>query len=306
MHQDLDPMTGFVQRQTAFIQETNGKLLQWYHEQSFKKRVLLITAAVLGLVVSVIALIFHKHLLEVLVKVSDTVENVPGGWAILFVLIFFVGFPPLLGFSTLAMLCGMTYGFPGGWPLLASASITGSFASFMTFRYLLRNQAEQMVQKHEKFRAFAEILKEDASLFLLVLIRLCPLPYSLSNGALAAIPNLLAWTYLSASLITSPKMFVHVFIGHTVKNLGNEERPVSAKVLDVVSILTTGCAFSLATLVIYKRMQAKLNTYHSESYHGAGYDDLVFGNFDDEDPNLELHSTSYDDDHFIIEDEPSR
>lgn len=281
--------------------------MDWFKSQSTIKKVFYIAGAISAFVAAVVVLIFHKYLIGSLVEVSELINKSKYGGLALFIAIFFVGFPPLLGFSALSMLCGMVYGFPGGWPLLAAASISGSFASFMVFRYFLRNQAERLVAQNEKFRAFAEILKEDASLFLLILLRLCPLPYSLSNGALAAIPNLPASTYLLASFITSPKMFMHVFIGHTIKNLGDAERPTSAKVLDVFSILLTGCAVSLASLIIYKRMQQKLESYHErDSTTNASYDDLVFGNFD-EDPelgnNLELNSTEFDDDNFIIDDD---
>ncbi|KAM9911051.1 hypothetical protein OXX69_003886 [Metschnikowia pulcherrima] len=304
MAERLESLRSTLRSQVQFFNDLGNNFIEWYKNQPKKKQVLYAIGAVFGLAAAVIVLIFHNSLIAVMVDVSDSIRKSKFGGLALFIAIFFVGFPPLLGFSALSMLCGMVYGFPGGWPLLAAASITGSFASFMVYRYFLRNQAESLVARNEKFRAFAEILKEDASLFLLILLRLCPLPYSLSNGALAAIPNLPASTYLMASLITSPKMFMHVFIGHTIKNLGDAERPASAKALDVFSILLTGCAVSLASFIIYKRMQQKLDSYHEgDPNSGANYDDLVFGNFD-EDPesghNLELNSTEYDDDNFII------
>lgn len=279
---------------------------QWYRAQLLARRVLLALAALACAAAGVLVLVFHRRVVGALVDVSNRLEHLRWGAAILFALVFMVGFPPLLGFSALLMLCGMVYGFPYGWPLLALASISGSLASFLVFRYVLRRQAELLVQKHENFRAFSEILREDASLFLLVLIRLCPLPYSLLNGALAAIPNLPAWTYFLASVITSPKMLIHVFVGHTIKNLGDAARPKHAKALDVLSIVITAGAVSLATYIIYNRMQKKLQLYHQNARTGPGYDELVFGNFDDDlesGANLELNSGDFDEDNFIIADD---
>lgn len=256
-------------------------------------------------IVGSLVLIFHRYVIGTLVEFSEYLNKLKFGHLLLFTLIFFVGFPPLLGYSALSMLCGMVYGFPGGWPLLAAATVSGSFASFLVFRYVLRNQAESLVQHNEKFRAFAEILKEDASLFLLILLRLCPLPYSLSNGALAAIPNLPALTYFLASLITSPKALVHVFVGHTIKNLGDAKRPASAKFLDGLSILIAGCALSLASYIIYNRMQRKLDSYHHVQ-NRDGLDEMIFGNFEDDlesGPTVELDAGDFDEDNFIIEDE---
>lgn len=283
------------------IRDISRKYTNWYNLQPLGKKILLVLGGVACVVVGILLIIFHSLFLRLLVTVSEAWEKLRFGRLILWLLIFFVGFPPLLGFTPLAMLCGMTYGFPYGWPLLASASVLGSLASFLVFRHILQNQAKRLVQLNEQFRAFSEILKEDASLFVLVLLRLCPLPYSLSNGALAAIPELPTLTYFLASLITSPKMLIHIFVGHTMKTLGDSTRPTSAKIIDVVSMLVTGSALLLASYIIYVKMQRKVQSYHQNPQS----DDLIFGNFDDDElgQNLELASTDFDEDNFIITEE---
>lgn len=281
------------------ISEASRKYLDWYNQQPTGKKVLLAIGGISCIIITILVLIFHSFFLELLVKMSDAWVELKFGKLILWLLIFFVGFPPLLGFTPLAMLCGMTYGFPWGWPILASASVLGSLASFLVFRHILHNQAERMVHLSEQFRAFSEILKEDASLLVLILLRLCPLPYSLSNGALAAIPELPTLTYFLASFITSPKLLIHVFVGHTMKTLGDANRPTSAKIIDVISVLITGSSLLLASYIIYVKMQRKVRSYHQHPQS----DDMIFGNFDDDiesGQNLELASNDYDDDNFII------
>lgn len=278
--------------------------IDWFKAQTRLRKVAIVILGFIGLVAGILVLIFHKYAIHVLTLVAEHWNSLKHGRILLFTLIFFVGFPPLLGFSALSMLCGMVYGFPGGWPILALASISGLFASFLLFRYILRDRAERIVGANHKFRALSEILKEDASLLLLILIRLCPLPYSLSNGALAAVPNLPAATYLLASLITSPKMFIHVYVGHTIINLGDEKRPASAKIIDLISICIAGLAISLASYIIYIKMQQKLQSY--ERTHPSGdIDTVIFGDFGDleADGNVELDSADYDADNFIIEDD---
>lgn len=272
-------------------------MLQWFRDQPIWKRALIITAMVIAAFIGLLVLIFHKSLIKVLVSISDKLLHSVVGGVVLFLLIFFVGFPPLIGFLALLMLCGMVYGFPYGWPLLASASTLGSFASFLVFRYLLKDQAAYLIRKNERFRAFSEILQEDASLFLLILIRLCPLPYSLLNGALASIPNLSATTYLLASIITSPKMLVHIFVGNAIKNLGDEERPASAKWLDLLSILLAGIALFVASYMIYTRMDRKLQSFHEGV---VSYEDMIFDSDVASGANFELNLADYDADNFII------
>lgn len=302
------PATGFFARvrnelgnRTEGLHQINNQALDWYRSQLQIRQILIQIGGVVAIVVGVLVLIFHKYLIELLVIISDDWAKLPGGRLILFLLVFFVGFPPLIGYSALSLLAGMVYGFPYGWPLLALASVSGSFVAFLVFRYFLRSQGERLVNSNEKFRAFAEILREDSSLFLLVLIRLCPLPYSLSNGALAAIPELSAWVYLGASVITSPKMLIHLFVGHKIKEFGDAKTDTSTKIIDVISILVTGAAASLTTFIIYRKMQQKL--HHNRA--GANYDAFVFGNFDDLESgtNVELNSADFDQDNFIITDD---
>lgn len=286
-----------VSQKTKEFSDLGNRLLQWYREQPLWKRVLIVTALGIAAVAGLLALIFHKRIIKLLVAISDTLHHSVVGGVVLFTLVFFVGFPPLLGFLALLMLCGMVYGFPLGWLLLAPASVLGSFASFLVFRHLLKEQAANLVRKNEKFKAFSEILQEDNSLFLLILIRLCPLPYSLLNGALASIPNLSATTYLMASVITSPKMFVHIFVGHVIKNLGDEERPASAKWLDLFSILLTGIALFIASYIIYNRMEQKLQSFHNGL---DSYEEMIFDTDLNSPVNFELNSADYDEDNFII------
>lgn len=272
---------------------------EWFAAQPVWKRVAVCVAAAAAAALGVAGIVFYQLMMDLLVRFSDKWAQLPMGRLLLFALIFLVAFPPLLGYSLLSMLCGMAYGFPGGWPILAGATVFGLFVLFLVFRHLLRARLEQMMRLNDVFRAFAEIFRENNSLLLLVLLRLCPLPYSLSNGALAAVPSLPAHQYLLAGLITCPKLMIHTFIGHSVKNLGTSERPRLAKIIDLVSILITSSAVTLATFVIYRRMREKLAQY-DDTFRPA---DLVYGEFDLE-ASVELGAEVGPDDFEI--DEPAK
>lgn len=277
----------------------------WYLEQSTIKQILLGGALVVIGVISVLMVIFHIHIIRFLIYLSDEWHNLKYGSLIIFALVFMVGFPPLIGFSALSFLTGMIYGCPQGWPLIASASVLGSTCSFIVYRYVLHNQAVKLMNHNDTFRAFAEILGEGNSLFLLILIRLCPLPYSLSNGALAAIPELPLLTYFLATLITSPKILIHLFVGSKLKQIGDDKSSGGTKIVDIISIVITGTAATLAAYLIYAKMQQKLASYHSRGI--AADDVMVFGNFEDDlelgSNEIELNSADFDADNFIIEDD---
>lgn len=286
------------------IQSVGQQTVEWYQRQPLWKRVVMQFLFVFNFIAVVLIIIFHKSIIHGIVIMSDKWLDLKFGQLILFTLVFMVGFPPLIGFSALSMLCGMVYGFTHGWLLLAVASISGSFCSFLVFRYLLHTRAERLMNSNKSFRAFAEILHEDSSLFILVLIRLCPLPYSLSNGALAAIPELPALTYFLASVITSPKLMIHIFVGHKIKDLGDETKGKSTHIIDIISILITGVAGSMTAYIIYYKMQRKLELYHQRGLIPRD-DAMIFGNFEDIESanNVELNAADFDADNFIIEDE---
>lgn len=282
------------------------KAQEWYSNQPRRNQILIKICVVLGFATAIMVIVFHNYIMRLLVTIANKWESLEYGKLILFTLVFLVSFPPLLGYSALSLLSGMIYGFPGGWPVLAIGTVLGSLCSFIIFRYLLRSQAERLVDRSQKFKAFSEILNEDSSLLLLVLIRLCPLPYSLSNGALAAIPALPATTFFLASVLTTPKLLIHVFVGHKIIELGDSTKGRSTKVFDLISIFLTSSALLLVTYLIYKKMQQKLQSYHIVGASNDRFDSLIFGNFEDDlenGNNVELDSNEFDDDNFIIADD---
>lgn len=97
-------------------------------------------------------------------------------------------FPPLVGYSTCATVAGFVYGFPGGWPLAASATVAGSAAAFAACQRAGGAAAyvRRLAARDTRFVALGQVLRRDG-LALLVMVRLCPLPYSLSNGFLATV-----------------------------------------------------------------------------------------------------------------------
>lgn len=297
----MDTLTSAIDRAKLLLQSAR----LWYSKQSPGVRVLAAVGAVLAACLVVVVVLFHAYLIKLLINLADAWKQLLYGAYLLFTLVFFVGFPPMLGFSALSMLSGMVYGLVKGWLLLAAASVTGSFASFLVFRYLLKERSKALLNSNEVFRAFADTLKQEQSLLLLILIRLCPLPYSLSNGALAAVPELSPLVYFLASVITSPKLFAHIFVGHQLKDIGDDGNTTAKRIIDVVTIVITGIASATTTYVIYHKMQRRLERYHNNGYTQQD----VFGDFGDDESNgnLELDSADYDPDYhpedFVIEEE---
>lgn len=282
----IEQTTTLIQEQVDVLKSSISVTYSWFKAQPLWKRGLLTLVAMIILTIVTVMLVFHKPILKHLISISDSWYELNYGVVLLFSLLFICGFPPLFGFATLAMLSGMVYGFPNGWYILASSTTLGSYGTFILYRSLLRNQATRLVNSSEKFKALAEILSEDSSLSLLILIRVCPLPYSLLNGVLALVPNLSRTNYFLASLISSPRLLMYVYIGHKMKDLGSETRTGKQKIVDLLSIFAVDLITVFTGWLIYRRMTAKLLGYRNarEEGHIDGVDEFELDSDTDSEP----------------------
>jgi len=177
---------------------------------------------------------------------------------ILWTMTFVATFPPLPGYSTAIGLGGFVYGFPNGWFITASASTIGATFTFLICRYVFHDFVERMVAKEPRFAALALTLKHDG-LKLLIMIRLCPLPFSFANAALSTIPTIHAAQFFLATAIASPKLALHVWIGAQMSLLAEQGDKLDPKTKAVSYIgIVLGSIFGAVTgWWIYKQTKKR-------------------------------------------------
>lgn len=253
-----------------------------YRKLSPLQRILLVIAGVIFFVVGILFLIFNERIFSWLKPLAVRWRELRGGWLILWIATFLVGFPPMIGYSTCVTLAGFVYGMNGfvppslstctsanipSWFIVASATILGSTTSFLASRTLLRTYAERLASD-DRFTALALTLKHDG-LKVLVMIRLCPLPYSLSNGAIATFPTVSPGLFALATAIATPKLLIHVFIGSRIAAIagGGEKMDAKTKALNYASI-TFGILIAVVTGVFVYR-QTKKRAAELEAQEGA-------------------------------------
>jgi uncharacterized membrane protein YdjX (TVP38/TMEM64 family) len=222
-----------------------------YQSLHVVKRAMVALGAATMAIVGILFLIFHDEFFKLLVAFSVRWKEMPGGGILLFCLILLISFPPLIGYSALSSLVGMIYGFPWGWPFLCAATLLGSLMSFLVFRYLLAGYAKRLATTNTKFAALTKTMEQDR-FELLWMIRLCPLPYSLSNGALSSIPSVTPSRFFLATALTSPKLLIHIFIGDRLARLGTE-KDTTTKIIDIISIGIAVVVGTLTAYIIYNR-----------------------------------------------------
>jgi len=121
---------------------------------------------------------------------------------------------------------------------VASATLVGSTCSFVVSRTLLSNFVRGLTANDRRFEALSLVLKYDG-LKLLVAIRLCPLPYSISNGAISTFPTVSPLMFALATAAATPKLLIAIFIGSRLAAIARsgDKMDTGTKVVNWASII---------------------------------------------------------------------
>jgi hypothetical protein len=143
----------------------------------------------------------------------------------------------------------------------------------------------RLIANDTRFAALSLTLKHDG-LKLLVMYRLCPLPYSISNGAVATFPTVHWASYALATAIVSPKLMLHIFIGSQLEKIaesGGKMDP-KTKALSYVSIFIGLVAGITTGWLVYRKTKARAAQLEAEERAGIrrmSIEDLENGYADD-------------------------
>jgi uncharacterized membrane protein YdjX (TVP38/TMEM64 family) len=246
-------------------------LQTWYHLTVLQQAGILVAAVIL-FVLAILAMVYRHGIFVWVGGVAQSWRELPGGWAILWVLTIVVSFPPMIGYSTLVTIAGFVFGMRG-WFIIASATVIGSTLSLVVSRTLLKDFVGKMTAKNKQFAALSLVLKHDG-LKLLCLIRLCPLPYSLANGAISTIPTVTWPNFMLATAIASPKLLLHIFVGWKIGELAEEGDKMDTKtqIISYLSIFVGVCLGAGTGYLIYMRTKARAKQLETEEAAAAGID----------------------------------
>ena len=88
------------------------------------------------------------------------------------------------------------------------------------------------------------------------MIRLCPLPYSISNGAISTFPTVQPLMFATATAAATPKLFIAVFIGSRLAVIAKsgEKMDMTTKVINWASIIFGVVLGVLTGWIIYRRL----------------------------------------------------
>ena len=156
------------------------------------------------------------------------------------------------------------------WPIVASATVVGSTCSFIVSRTLFSKFVNRLVAQDRRFEALSLVLKHDG-LKLLVMIRLCPLPYSISNGAISTFPTVQPLMFALATLAATPKLLIAIFVGSRLAAIAKsgEKMDTGTKIVNWCSIVF-GIGLGIATgYLIYNRTLRRSQEIETEERAAA-------------------------------------
>lgn len=259
-----------TQRWLRSANRTSNKLQRAFLRLTPLQQAGLIGLNVLLAVGGILFLVYNERIFAYLSPAAKRWRDTPGGWLVLWWMTFFVSFPPMIGYSTCVTVAGFVYGMKG-WLIIASATIVGSTASFIVSRTVLRKYVSRLAERNKRFAALSLVLKHDG-IKLLIMIRLCPLPYSFSNGAISTIPTVTWQNFMLATALVTPKLLLHIFVGRQIGLLAEEGNKMDAKT-KMISYLSIaiGMAAGIATgYFIYVKTKARADQLEAEEAAAAG------------------------------------
>jgi uncharacterized membrane protein YdjX (TVP38/TMEM64 family) len=249
---------------------TSNKLQRAFLRLTPLQQAGLIGLNVLLLIGGILFAVYNERIFAYLSPAAKRWRDTPGGWLVLWFMTFFVSFPPMIGYSTCVTIAGFVYGMKG-WLIIASATVVGSTASFIVSRTVLRKYVSRLAERNKRFAALSLVLKHDG-IKLLIMIRLCPLPYSFSNGAISTIPTVTWQNFMLATALVTPKLLLHIFVGRQIGLLAEEGNKMDAKT-KMISYLSIaiGMAAGIATgYFIYVKTKARADQLEAEEAAAAG------------------------------------
>ncbi|KAI8099464.1 uncharacterized protein BX664DRAFT_321301 [Halteromyces radiatus] len=145
--------------------------------------------------------------------------------------------PPILGFTFMVMMTGFVYDFPKGLLPAVSGAFVGSLICFGLIRRLGMDRFIPMsTSQQKKYQAMQGAI-QDGGWKMMILIRICPIPWQFTNMFLSLMPTVTLQDYIWTGLIASWKVTIEVWAGSQLANLSDASLPPSARRLTLITLI---------------------------------------------------------------------
>ncbi|KAM0793469.1 hypothetical protein ACM66B_000911 [Microbotryomycetes sp. NB124-2] len=265
------------------VRQWNDRLQRWWDEQPQSHKIALLAWSTIQILVFLVALwIGPVRMFEILAEWADGLREMKLGWLLLLMTIIITSVPPLLGYGTAQTLCGFAFGVIKGWLLGAAGCLLGGCFAFVLTRRLIEYYAP-LLKSNTHFQALSKAVRHKG-LPLIVLIRLCPLPFPYSNTFFASIDSVSLFQFFIATLAITPKLLLHAWIGQRMylfadptsrHSMDPATKKLNACMIVGGSILGLGTSWYLYKVTM--RFVEEANALEVQDGLDGGYEDLESG-----------------------------
>ncbi len=160
-------------------------------------------------VIFIIVFATHKEdVIHALTSFSLWLNTHPAGPILVFLMIALTACPPMPGYSTMVIFTGFVYRMEG-WFIASSAAVFGASIVF-----LITRNFKIGFTMDRNWMVIAKII-EKKGLWFVLLLRLAPSPFNLSN-VIFAVTKVKYSTFASATALSTIKLLMHVYLGSFV------------------------------------------------------------------------------------------
>ncbi|KLU85915.1 hypothetical protein MAPG_04934 [Magnaporthiopsis poae ATCC 64411] len=244
-----EPQPAPVPEPVALEPDTDFQPFNWRRYVTTPKWITIHILTIITIVLTVLAAVYNKQLIQYLRPWSEKVREVPGGFLIPILIMIVISFPPLFGHEIVGVLCGIVYGLWVGFGIVAAGTFFGEVGTWFAFRGLLRTRAERLERTNLTYAALARMTRE-GGFWIVLAIRFSVIPSHISTAVFSTC-NVLFWHFAVATFLTLPKQVVLVYIGALLAREKEAEQPgsshssaerteraIKASVIGVTGVLT--------------------------------------------------------------------
>ncbi|KAI7828095.1 snare associated Golgi protein-domain-containing protein [Gamsiella multidivaricata] len=190
--------------------------------------------------------LLEKQIFQLLEPAVNYIRNSSAGIPVLAAIMFATCIFPLFGYGVVSMICGYVYGVPKGFLPAFIGDVLGASAGFWLYRLAFNKYFARKFGDNLEFREISKAVSKDG-LFILFLIRLSSFPFAVLNAYFGALTQLPYWRFILATTLSTPRLFLPIFIGQSISSLSNpnitgKDRVLkwAGNILGIVILLVVG------------------------------------------------------------------
>ncbi|KAG0021463.1 Tlg2-vesicle protein, partial [Podila clonocystis] len=162
----------------------------------------------------VVFFLFERQIFEMLAPAVNYVRASDYGMVVIGALVFATCIFP--------MFAGFCFGFPKGFIPCFVGDILGATAGFWLYRLAFSGYIRRKFQDDVEYQELTKAVDKDG-FYILFLIRLSSFPFALLNAIFGAMTNVSYWKFIVATILSTPRLFLPIYIGHNISNLADPE-----------------------------------------------------------------------------------